>query len=106
MRVSPIIRFYLLALLFIVIASPSWSQSTFDHPNKLDSVKIFPNPATEYFIIETTQFPVSAAFVNDKGLIQGFIPIDGSRQKINVSDFDRGKYYLLISGNSYKITLD
>lgn len=71
----------------------------------IDTVKIYPNPATEYIIIETTRFPTSAAFVDSQGKILGFIPIKAQRSKISIEGFEPGMYYLLITDRKYRFVI-
>jgi hypothetical protein len=84
-------------LFLLCCGSFSWTQEI-----KRDTVIISPNPANEYIIIETNKFPSNAAFVDGQGVIQGFIPIRSERTMIDIQNFASGKYYLLISGKSYR----
>ena len=67
-----------------------------------DTITLSPNPASEYIIIHTKNYPSNAAFVDGNGLIQGFIPISGPRTRIDIQKFSTGNYFILLDGESHR----
>jgi hypothetical protein len=79
---------------------PATPGTSINRPSIAEKVKIYPNPAQNFISVELPENTTSLVFINSMGQIVKKVKPETNREKINVSAFAPGIYFMQIEKSS------
>jgi hypothetical protein len=83
----------------ISISNQSTATSTFSRPAKLEQIKVYPNPSSDYVqVMGDMEYPAAMRIYNMTGRLIREVKLESGEQQIDISGLQEGLFIIRLSG--------